>query len=30
MSRVRFVGRVEGAKVPRYHLYGESAADAGD
>jgi AraC family transcriptional activator of pobA len=30
MSRVRFVGRVEGATVPRYHLYGESAADAGD
>ena len=30
MSRVRFVGRVAGATVPRYHLYGETAADSGD
>jgi AraC family transcriptional activator of pobA len=30
MSRVRFVGRTQGATVPRYHLYGETATGAGD
>jgi len=30
MSRVRFVGRVEGASVPRYHLYGEAGESSGD
>ncbi|HWK48702.1 MAG TPA: helix-turn-helix domain-containing protein [Steroidobacter sp.] len=30
MSRVRFVGRTEGATVPRYHLYGETTSGTGD
>lgn len=30
MSKVRFVGRLDGVAVPRYHLYGESAADTRD
>lgn len=30
MSEVRFVGRTEGATIPRYHLYGETASGAGD
>lgn len=30
MSRVRFVGRTDGATVPRYYLYGESTPGAGD
>ena len=27
---IRFVGRTEGATVPRYHLYGETASGAAD
>lgn len=30
MARMRFVGRVVGASVPRYHLYGESGETSGD
>jgi AraC family transcriptional activator of pobA len=30
MSKVRFVGRMAGASVPRYHLYGESGESSGD
>ena len=30
MPKVRFVGRLDGATVPRYHLYGEPDASVGD